>query len=141
MNKYIGPSVDSFFEELGELEEIERRALKKGVTETIAEVMRQQKINKAQLAHSLSTSRSQLDRWLDPDDTSITLATLVHIAKVLGLEASFCLHWPASKTERAAAFLTKPAQVIDIWDRAREYESRNLGLSYDPAMSSLEHCA
>jgi antitoxin HicB len=46
--------------------------------------MKTQQISKNQMAKSMKTSRSQLDRILDPDNDSIQLATLMHAARVLG---------------------------------------------------------
>jgi len=43
------------------------------------------------LAQQLGTSRAQLDRVLDPNNTSITLNTLLKLAKIFGkqLELKF----------------------------------------------------
>jgi predicted XRE-type DNA-binding protein len=93
-NKHIGSSLESLFDELGELEEVKRLSLKKGISVTILERLAQLQLSKAQLAAKLRTSRSQLDRLLDPDDTSVTLRTLVRVATVLDLEVACGLHVP-----------------------------------------------
>jgi antitoxin HicB len=46
--------------------------------------MKKQKITKAQLAKRMGTSRSALDRLLDPENVSVTLLTLERAAKALG---------------------------------------------------------
>jgi transcriptional regulator with XRE-family HTH domain len=46
--------------------------------------MREQRKTKQVLARELGTSRSQLDRLLDPEKVSISLAALARAAKVLG---------------------------------------------------------
>ena len=46
--------------------------------------MEKSQLNKSQLAAKLQTSRSQVDRLLDPDNTTITLETLGRLAHALG---------------------------------------------------------
>ena len=46
--------------------------------------MKEQKLNKTQLAKRMQTSRSALERPLDPDNPSVTLLTLECAAKALG---------------------------------------------------------
>jgi hypothetical protein len=41
-------------------------------------------INKIEMAKQLKTSRSQLDRLLDPDNDKVTLAALSRAAKAMG---------------------------------------------------------
>jgi len=43
-----------------------------------------QKITKAELARRMKTSRAQLDRLLDPQNESVTLATLTRAAHAVG---------------------------------------------------------
>lgn len=47
------------------------------------EMIRQQKTKQA-MARELKTSRSQLDRLLDPQNTAVSLDTLARAARVLG---------------------------------------------------------
>ena len=46
--------------------------------------MEKQNITKSSLAQKLKTSRSQLDRILDPENSSITLEVLEHVAHAVG---------------------------------------------------------
>ena len=46
--------------------------------------MHKQKKTKMAMARQLRTSRSQLDRLLDPQNTSVALDTIARAAKVLG---------------------------------------------------------
>ena len=46
--------------------------------------MTEQQLTKAELARRMGTSRSALDRLLDPDNASVTLLTLERAAKALG---------------------------------------------------------
>ncbi len=89
MNKHRGSAFESLFEDTGELESVIARALKKGFSETVRTRMVEASVSKKELADALGTSRSQLDRSLDPDDVSITLMTMVRISRVLGLDARF----------------------------------------------------
>jgi len=52
----------------------------------LQQAMTEQQISKNQMAKAMKTSRSQLDRILDPDNDSIQLATLLNAARVLGRE-------------------------------------------------------
>jgi antitoxin HicB len=50
----------------------------------LAEAMRKRRVSKAQMARCMGTSRSALDRLLDPDNASVTLATMGRAAAALG---------------------------------------------------------
>src|SRR5271166_1193418 len=50
----------------------------------IAEAMKQKGLTKTAMAEQMETTRAQLDRLLDPDNDSVTLATLKRAAKTLG---------------------------------------------------------
>lgn len=50
----------------------------------IAQEMKKRKITKAVMAKKMRTSRSALDRLLDPKNSSVTLLTLGRAAEVLG---------------------------------------------------------
>ena len=84
MNKYSGSNFDDFLAEEGILEEVSARALKRLVALQIADIMQESKMTKTLLAQKLQTSRSQVDRLLDPDNTSITLESLEHLARAVG---------------------------------------------------------
>jgi len=46
--------------------------------------MHDQGLTKSNLAKRMKTSRAQLDRLLDPDNESVTLATLTRAAQAVG---------------------------------------------------------
>jgi hypothetical protein len=48
--------------------------------------MKTRKLTKVEMARRMRTSRVQLDRLLDPDNDSVTLATLRRAAAVVGRE-------------------------------------------------------
>lgn len=83
-NKYTGSNFDEFLVEEGILEEVSARALKRLLALQIADVMAETDLTKASLAQKMNTSRSQLDRLLDPDNTTITLESLEHLARAVG---------------------------------------------------------
>ena len=58
--------------------------MKRVIAWQLAEVMKQQHITKVDMARRLNTSRAQLDRLLDPDNDSVTLAMLTRGARAVG---------------------------------------------------------
>ncbi|PKG96167.1 MULTISPECIES: XRE family transcriptional regulator [Alteromonadales] len=83
-NIHVGSSLDDLLEETGELCEVNAVAIKRVIAWELSEMMRVQHISKAKMALRLETSRSALDRLLDPTNTSITLNTLDHAARTIG---------------------------------------------------------
>lgn len=79
-----GQRFEDFLLEQGTLEATTERAVKRVVAYQLAEVMREQGISKVEMARRLETSRSQLDRLLDPDNDGITLAVLARAARAVG---------------------------------------------------------
>ena len=84
MDKHIGSSFDDFLEEEGILAETEAVAVKRIIAYQVSQVMEKQHISKAAMARQMKTSRSALERLLDPQNTSITLQTLERAAHVIG---------------------------------------------------------
>jgi antitoxin HicB len=84
MNDYMGSSLDSFLAEEQLLAESEAIAIKRVIAFQLEREMVQQQLTKAELARRMGTSRSALDRLLDPDNASVTLLTLEKAAKALG---------------------------------------------------------
>ena len=83
-NPYLGSSVDDFFAADGLLEEIEAAAIKRVIALELQLELDRTQMTKTELARRLDTSRSQLDRILDPSNESITLNTLMKAAALLG---------------------------------------------------------
>jgi DNA-binding Xre family transcriptional regulator len=83
-NPHDGSSFESFLEEEGIIEETRERAIKAILAWQLARVMKTRKISKSQMAKQLDTSRSQLDRLLDPKNENVTLRTLAKAARVVG---------------------------------------------------------
>ena len=77
MNKQnIGSTLDSLLDEMGILEEAQLLAQKKGIVRAVEARMQRTHTTKVTLARRMRTSRAQLDRLLDPANTSVTLATV-----------------------------------------------------------------
>jgi antitoxin HicB len=81
---HTGSTFDSFLEEEGIREEVEAVAVKRVISWQLAEAMRKKKKTKQALAKELHTSRSQLDRLLDPQNVSVSLGTITRAAMALG---------------------------------------------------------
>jgi len=81
---YSGSSFDSFLDEHGIREEVEAVATKRVLAWRLEREMRKQKKTKQAMARALHTSRSQLDRLLDPRNTAVSLETITRAAKALG---------------------------------------------------------
>ncbi|MEZ4866082.1 MAG: helix-turn-helix transcriptional regulator [Caldilineaceae bacterium] len=84
MNPYTGSDFDDFLAEEGILEEVSARALKRLLAIQLEEIMAETEMSKSRLAELLQTSRSQVDRLLDPENTAVTLESLEKLARALG---------------------------------------------------------
>ncbi len=79
-----GQLFGDFLKEQGTLEDTTERAIKRVLAYQLATEMKRQNITKVEMARRLDTSRSQLDRLLDPEKDNVTLATLARAAKAVG---------------------------------------------------------
>lgn len=82
-NRHIGSSFDDFLKEEGILEEIEEVVAKKVFVFQVEKEMKKQGVDKTALAERMETSRSAVDRILDPESPS-TLRTFAKTARALG---------------------------------------------------------
>lgn len=83
-NKHTGSTFDDFLKEEGLLEQAEATAVKRVIAYQIERIMKKKHMSKKQLADTMQTSRSALDRLLDPLNTAVTLQSLVKAAHALG---------------------------------------------------------
>jgi len=81
---YSGSSFDRFLDAEGIRGEVEAVAVKRILAWQLENAMRKQQKTKQSMARELHTSRSQLDRLLDPQNVSISLDTITRAAKALG---------------------------------------------------------
>lgn len=89
--KYIGSSFEDFLKEAGIFEEVTTQAVKRVLAWQIAEAMKEQNISKLEMARRMRTSRSQLDRLLDPDNDKVLLETVQKAASAVGKRLSISL--------------------------------------------------
>jgi predicted XRE-type DNA-binding protein len=81
--KHVGSSLDDLLKQEGIFEEAEGQAIKEVIAWQLADAMKQQSLSKARMAVLLKTSRSQVDRLLDPE-RDVTLSTLQRAAVLVG---------------------------------------------------------
>ena len=79
-----GPYFDDFLKEQGVYQETKERAIKRVLAYQLAEAMAEKQISKVEMAKRLKTSRSQLDRLLDPNNGNVTIETLARAANAVG---------------------------------------------------------
>ena len=84
MKRNVGSNFDDFLREEGMLEDVEALAVKRLVAYELGRTMAKERVSKTELAARMDTSRSQLSRLLNPENESVTLATLVKAAAALG---------------------------------------------------------
>lgn len=81
----VGSSFEDYLKTQGTLEETNAAAVKRVLAWQLEQAMEAQKMSKRAMAAAMQTSRSQLDRILDPDNDRVRLDTLAAAAHVLGL--------------------------------------------------------
>jgi predicted XRE-type DNA-binding protein len=89
--KNLGSNLDDFLTEEGRLAEAEAVAAKRVLAFQIAKLMEEQQLSKTEMARRMSTSRAAVDRLLDSDSESATLATLEKAAAALGRRLQIAL--------------------------------------------------
>ena len=88
---HAGGSFADFLREEGIFDEVNAHAVKEVIAWQLAQEMKRQGINKTTMARLMGTSRSSLDRLLDPHHDSLAFATLTRAASVLGKEVRVSL--------------------------------------------------
>jgi len=73
---HLGSDFEDFLREEGLFETVQVLAVKKVIAYKLLELMREEHLTKDALAKRMRTSRTALDRLLDPENPSVTLATL-----------------------------------------------------------------
>src|ERR1700682_3482642 len=85
-NEHRGSSFDSFLRKERLFDEGQTAAVKRAISEAVEEGMAAPGLSKVQMARRMRTSRSQIDRVLDPQCITVQLDTLV--------KRSFSHAWP-----------------------------------------------
>ena len=83
-NKFCGSTLDSFLESEGVLAEFQAKAIKEVIAWQLAAAMQECKLTKTKLAQLMQTSRTQINRVLDPEDGNVTIETLQRAAALVG---------------------------------------------------------
>jgi len=78
-----GSTLNAFLDEEGVREEFEGKAIKEVIAWQLREAMQKKKLSKNRMAQLMKTSRTQLDRLLDPQ-RDVTLSTLQRAAEIVG---------------------------------------------------------
>ena len=85
-NSREGSALDDFLRDEGLYEATTATAVKETLAWQISEAMIRLGVTKTEMAARMSTSRAALDRLLDPENESVTLATLLLACEALGVE-------------------------------------------------------
>jgi len=83
-NPYIGSSFDSFLEEHDIREDVDTLAQKRVLAWQIEQEMERRGISKSAMAKRMNTSRTQVNRLLDPRNNRVQLDTLQKAARAVG---------------------------------------------------------
>lgn len=83
-NPHWGSSLDDWLKEEGWLEEFDARLEKERIAKQLAAAMKQKRITKKRMAELMNTSRTQVDKLLNPNEGNVTIATLHKAAAVVG---------------------------------------------------------
>ena len=85
-NSHIESTFESWLDEQGIRQDVTGAAIKAVISLQLAEAMKRRGISKSAMAEQMHTSRAQLDRLLDPDNSGVTLETLQRAARIVGRE-------------------------------------------------------
>ena len=84
-NPHLGSTLESLLREDDTYEDAKNDAVKSVLAYKLEQAMKDQKLSKARMAERMETSRSQLDRLLDPENEGVTLHTLKRAAAAVGM--------------------------------------------------------
>ena len=102
---HTGSRFDSFLRDEGIFEDAEAVAVKRLIAWKLQQAMKAKRISKQSMARQLRTSRSQLDRLLDPTNIAISLNTITRAARAVGKRVRFSLtemDSPGTRRRRAS---------------------------------------
>ena len=80
----IGSSLDKFLKDENIYEETQASAIKGVIAWQLQKAMEDENISKSEMARRMHTSRSQLDRLLDPENVTVQLDTVMKAVTALG---------------------------------------------------------
>ena len=88
-SRHIGSTLEDFLREENRLEEARATALKRVLAWQIEQAMQAQRLTKTEMARRMHTSRTQLDRLLDPNNDKVLLQTMQRAAAAIGKQLNF----------------------------------------------------
>lgn len=83
MNQHIGSSLEDFLSGEGLFEDAQAHAVKRVIAWQLIQAMKNEGMTKTRLATLLNTSRTQVNRLLDPE-SDVTLNSLQRAANLVG---------------------------------------------------------
>ena len=99
----IGSKLDDVLAQDGTLAEVEAVAIKRVLAWQIEQAMKEKGLTKIEMAEKMGTSRSSLDRFLDPTTASVTLHTMDQAAAAVGKVLRIELHDMPAERKKAHA--------------------------------------
>lgn len=90
-NKHIGSSFDDFLADEGLLAETQAAAVARVLAWQFEAFIEENSLSKAAVARDLKTSRTAIDRIIDPENTSINLNTMAKMAELMGKKLQISL--------------------------------------------------
>ena len=112
-NPHIGSNFDDFLEDEGIRAEVETLALKKLVSLQLQEILESEDVSKSELATRMKTSRTSVNRMLDPVNPSLTVASIGKVAAALGRKLEFkFVRVSGTSKPGAKATATKSNKVV-----------------------------
>jgi hypothetical protein len=108
-NKHLGSTFEDFLKEDGIHEEVTTQAIKRVLAWQVQEAMKAQSISKKEMALRMHTSRSQLDRFLDPENEKVLLETIQRAAAAVGKRLAISLEDDTRAAKSSSADRATPA--------------------------------
>ena len=93
-NPHVGSTLESLLRKDGTYEDAKNHAIKSVLAYKPEQAMKAQNLSKARMAERMETSRSQIDRLLDPENEGVTLHTLKCAAAAVGMRLELELRQP-----------------------------------------------
>ena len=93
-NPCVGSTLESLLRKDGTYEDTKEQAIKSVLAYKLEQAMKAQNLSKAKMAERMETSRSQLDRVLNPENEGVTLHALKRAAAAVGMRIELELRQP-----------------------------------------------
>ncbi|MBG0794576.1 Fis family transcriptional regulator [Methylocystis sp. H62] len=75
-NRHVGSTLESWLDEQGIREEVTAAAIEEVLAQQLAAKMKKKGITKSRMVEMMETSRAQIDRLLDPKNSSATCISI-----------------------------------------------------------------